>query len=91
MSAELNRAFGYGYVSDWALAHLRLPGDFNSDGTVNTADYVVWRDGLGTQYTQSHYQAWRSTFGMQFSFSSAGTGVASPLQVPVPSSVALAL
>ena len=25
-----------------------LPGDFNRDGTVDAADYVVWRNGLGT-------------------------------------------
>ena len=41
VSAELNRSFGGGYVTDWALAHLRFPGDFNADGTVNGADYVV--------------------------------------------------
>ena len=84
VTAELNRAFSYGYVSDWALAHLRLPGDFNADGTVNAADYIIWRDGLGTVYTQSHYQAWRSTFRMQFSFGSTGTGSAA-VAIPEPS------
>ncbi|MCA9238808.1 MAG: hypothetical protein KDA37_01350 [Planctomycetales bacterium] len=40
-----------------------LPGDFNGDGTVNAADYTVWRDGLGTQYQASDYQLWRDNYG----------------------------
>src|ERR1700742_3841341 len=35
------------------LAH--LPGDFNDDGHVDAADYLVWRGGLGTTFTQSDY------------------------------------
>lgn len=37
-----------------------LPGDFNSDGTVDTADYIVWRNGNGSQ---QDYQSWRANFG----------------------------
>ena len=40
-----------------------LPGDFNQDGTVDAADFVVWRKGLGTTYTQSDYAIWRANFG----------------------------
>jgi hypothetical protein len=40
-----------------------VPGDFNGDGTVDSADYVVWRDGLGTVYTQDDYNTWRAHFG----------------------------
>jgi probable HAF family extracellular repeat protein len=36
-----------------ALSGIR--GDFNHDGTVNAADYVVWRKGLGTTYTQEDF------------------------------------
>jgi gluconolactonase len=39
-----------------------LPGDFNSDGTVDAADYVVWRNGLGTSYSQADYDTWRARF-----------------------------
>ncbi len=28
-----------------------VPGDYNGDGVVNTADYVVWRDLLGASVT----------------------------------------
>jgi hypothetical protein len=41
----------------------KLPGDFNDDGAVDAADYVVWRKGLGTAYTQDDYNIWRSNFG----------------------------
>jgi hypothetical protein len=40
-----------------------LPGDFNHDGTVDAADYVVWRKGLGTTYNPDHYIEWRENFG----------------------------
>jgi hypothetical protein len=39
------------------------PGDFNADGTVDAADYIVWRSGLGTSYSQSDYNLWRANFG----------------------------
>jgi hypothetical protein len=37
-------------------------GDFNQDGSVDAADYVVWRKGLGTTYTQADYDRWRAHF-----------------------------
>src|SRR5690606_16924003 len=30
-----------------------LTGDFNGDGIVDAADYTVWRDNLGSPYTQA--------------------------------------
>jgi hypothetical protein len=39
-----------------------LPGDFNGDGLVDAADYVVWRRG-GAAYTPSDYITWRTHFG----------------------------
>jgi hypothetical protein len=46
------------------LLSLVLPGDFNTDGSVNAADYVVWRNGLGTAYTQNDFNSWRANFGI---------------------------
>jgi hypothetical protein len=37
-----------------------VPGDFNNSGTVDAADYVVWRKGLGATYTQTDYDVWRA-------------------------------
>jgi hypothetical protein len=39
------------------------PGDFNRDGVVDAADYVKWREGLGTEFTQDDYNIWRANFG----------------------------
>ncbi|MEM9186443.1 MAG: PEP-CTERM sorting domain-containing protein [Planctomycetota bacterium] len=44
----------------------QLGGDFNGDGVVNAADYTVWRDGLGDDYTVADYQTWRANFGLMF-------------------------
>jgi len=61
-----------------------LPGDYNANGAVDAADYVVWRKGLGTTYTQNDYNVWRSNFG-----DTAGSGAASNAAVPEPGSWAL--
>jgi T5SS/PEP-CTERM-associated repeat protein len=69
-----------------------LPGDFNSNGIVDAADYVVWRKGLGTTYTQADYDVWRTHFGQ-----TAGSDAALPsaeslsATVPEPSTAALLL
>jgi hypothetical protein len=58
------------------------PGDFNLDGVVDSADYVTWRDGLGTTYTQSDYDLWRSHFGQTMGSGSA-LGVSSAVPEPM--------
>jgi hypothetical protein len=60
------------------------PGDFNADDAVNAADYVVWRNGLGTTYTQADYDVWRAHFGQ-----TAGSG-ATHASIPEPTTAALA-
>jgi hypothetical protein len=43
------------------LAAFALPnGDYNQNGSIDTADYVVWRTSIGGQYA---YDAWRQRFG----------------------------
>jgi uncharacterized membrane protein len=49
-------------------------GDFNGNGTVDAADYVLWRNGLGTTYTQSDYNVWRTHFGQTAGSSSGANG-----------------
>ncbi|MCI0334883.1 MAG: hypothetical protein L0228_16845 [Planctomycetes bacterium] len=46
-----------------------LAGDFNGDGSVDAADYVVWRKGVGVASTPENYNLWRTNFGQ-----SAGSG-----------------
>ncbi len=60
-----------------------LPGDFNVNGTVDVADYVVWRKGLGTVYSPLDYNLWRAHFGQTIG---SGTAVAT---IPEPPSIAL--
>ena len=68
---------------------LLYPGDFNGDGTVNAADYIVWRKSGGTQ---DEYNAWRANFGK--TLSSSGSVVNSAegvVSVPEPAGGFLSL
>ncbi|MEX2307004.1 MAG: hypothetical protein WD738_05400 [Pirellulales bacterium] len=60
-----------------------LPGDFNVDGSVDAADYVVWRKGLGTAHTPDDFNVWRANFGATAGIGSGSAG-ASPAQTGVP-------
>jgi hypothetical protein len=76
-----------------------LPGDYNSNGVVDAADYVFWRDRLGqnvalpntdpndtnNMVTQAEYAFWRSRFG-----ATSGSGAASQA-APEPGTWALAM
>jgi hypothetical protein len=67
------------------------PGDFNRDGTVDAADYVVWRKGLGSTYALDDYNIWTAHFGDV----APGSGSISQLpalpSVPEPATLLLAL
>jgi hypothetical protein len=52
------------------------PGDFNRDGVVDAADYVIWRKGAGETFTAYHYDQWRANFSR--TFGSAATEIAEP-------------
>jgi len=58
-----------------------LPGDFNANGFVDAADYVVWRKGLGTIYKQTDYDVWRAHFGQT---AGSGSALDPPSQTTVP-------
>lgn len=62
-----------------------LPGDFNHDNAVNAADYLVWRKGMGTTYSQSDYNTWRQNFGTS---TAGGTSLVSA-EVPEPAGLML--
>jgi hypothetical protein len=72
-----------------------LTGDFNADGTVNAADYVVWRNmsgqtGIGLAADSNFdgvvnfidHLAWRSNFGASIPGPGAGSG-----DVPEPATI----
>jgi len=79
-----------------------LPGDYNMNGTVDAADYTIWRDTLGSTedlrangddtgtsqgvIDQADYDFWKASFGQ-----SAGAGSANAAAVPEPASFLLVL
>jgi hypothetical protein len=70
------------------LATVGVPGDYNANGTVDAADYVLWRNGGPLQnevdtpgtVNQADYDAWKARFG---NTSGAGGGT-NLLAVAVP-------
>ena len=66
-----------------------LPGDFNHNGTVDAADYVVWRDGFGTTYNQSHFVEWHANFGRSLNMAAAATAGSPRSAVPEPATTLL--
>lgn len=81
------------YTSSSVELLVAIAGDYNGDGTVNVADYTVWRDSLGMSgdalsadgdgsgtIDAGDYQIWRTNFG-----ASAAAIIASQAQaVPEP-------
>jgi hypothetical protein len=64
------------------------PGDFNDDGAVDAADYVLWRDGgpllnetvtIGT-VDDADYMEWRANFGNS-AVAVSSVGVPEPMTV----------
>jgi hypothetical protein len=55
--------------------------------TVDAADYVVWRKGVGVASTPENYNLWRTTFGR----TSGGSGSAASDAVPEPATALLLL
>jgi phospholipase/lecithinase/hemolysin len=76
---------------------LTLPGDFNADGSVDAADYVAWRDGLGAEYNELDYGVWRANFGRTRGTRGGSIARTAPhsshlptVQVPEPTGIVLA-
>jgi hypothetical protein len=65
---------------------VRSAGDFNGNGTVDAADYAIWRIGLGTTYMQSDFDVWRAHFGETIG---SGSGINTNAAVPEPSTLVL--
>jgi hypothetical protein len=63
---DLSKLYTTGEVTLAAIAI--LPGDYNGNGIVDAADYIIWRQ---TDGTPAGYNAWRTYFGQP---SGSGTG-----------------
>jgi cytochrome c peroxidase len=81
-----------------------LPGDYNGDGVVDDADYVVWRasfgktgspdaDGSGNGVVDlADYTIWRNNFGRTWQDLATGSGSArASTAIPEPTGVALVI
>jgi hypothetical protein len=86
---------GYNLVANTALA-----GDFNSNGIVDAADYVLWRNSVGTNAPLpnnlvggtigvAQYDEWRAHFGNSATGGGSGTGAVTNGTVPEPTTLAL--
>ena len=63
-----------------------LPGDYNLDGKVDAADYVVWRKGVGVEPTETNYEIWLANFGQS---NGSGAGFNANAVVPEPATAAI--
>jgi hypothetical protein len=75
--------FSDAFSEPFRITAYTTSGDFNLDDSVDAADYVVWRNGLGTIYTQNDYKIWRANFG-QMAGSGSALPSAEPLSITVP-------
>ena len=95
-------AIGSIYIDDISasfVSALVLPGDYNNNGIVDAADYVMWRDTLGQtgtdlaadgnsnhQIDAGDYDVWRAHFGQ-----TAGSGADASAKAAVPEPATLML
>ena len=90
---------GLGYLNDMRIVASGVapgvPGDYNANGRVDAADYVVWRQALNTTtvlpndptggtITTTQYNTWRANFGNP-------SGAGSATAVPEPAAAVLVL
>ena len=75
------------FMRDYVIAAVTGPvilaGDFNRDGRVDAADYVVWRK---TNGTQTGYNDWRANFGRT---AGVGSGANANAAVPEPTTLTM--
>ena len=97
-AADINDAgqiTGQGLINGAYHAYLltptTIPGDFNNDGRVDAADYVVWRKNGGSH---SDYNTWRANFGQSLVVGTSATAPGSAggsSAVPEPTALVLLL
>jgi hypothetical protein len=63
-------------------------GDYNFDGSVDAADYVVWRKGIGGDFSPDDYAVWKQHFGEAVAGS---LNTVTSDAIPEPSNVSLIL
>jgi autotransporter-associated beta strand protein len=77
------RIVGTGRLQVTTFVVSPLAGDFDEDGIVDAADYVVWRNGLDVSYTQADYDVWRANFGRTAGSGTSNNEAAVPEPCPL--------
>lgn len=80
-----NRGFDVIYNATSVVLKVILPGDFDFNGVVDAADYILWRKTGGTA---AGYNAWRTHFGQS---AGSGSGAIANAAVPEPTTLVLIL
>ncbi len=83
LAVSPGRVFDVTLNSDHSFT-LALQGDFDKNGSVDAADYVVWRKGLGTAYLASDYDKWQSNFAATYGPAGAALSAETGLATFVP-------
>lgn len=79
------------------LLSIGITGDYSNDGTVDAADYTIWRDALGTgaalpndttpgSVTAADYDVWKNNFGQTVAGAAGATSA-----IPEPAALYLAV
>ncbi len=100
-------ALGSIYIDDISAAILKAPvllGDYNGNGIVDAADYIVWRNSLGASgsglaadgdgdnmVTQLDYDIWKANFGTTAGGAGGAAASVHPSPAPEPSAMLLFL
>jgi hypothetical protein len=79
-----------GYLNDMQIegVSVALNGDYNNNGKVDAADYVVWRNDPAAHGGAGGYDVWRMNFGNP---PGAGSAVGAGAAVPEPASLLFAV
>jgi uncharacterized sulfatase len=76
-------ALPFAYETNLLFPQSSLLGDYNHDGQVDNADYLIWRK--TNVNGQQGYEDWRANFGNSLpNFGLAGSGTSLAAQVPEP-------
>jgi hypothetical protein len=83
-----HRGWVVAYSHNSVVLTVTLPGDFNVDGVVDAADYVVWRKSDGTL---EGYNTWRANFGATGARTTAIAQYDTNTTVPEPATIWMTL
>ena len=76
------------YSADLGIVNPVLDGDFDSNGTVDAADYIIWRNTSGTAEA---YGLWKANYGKSIGGGPLGSAtLAGPSAIAVPEPCAAA-